>query len=239
MIEVRQYEYELPNSISLLWVCRQIRNEAQDIFYDSTLFRIGAPLPRFLNLRHPRDKTLKPMNNYIFPDFRLRLIRKLRIVIDLQNRRCGQILGRVTDLRYLQAMIGFTEVTIIFQDLYRYCELSWSLSDGHTTPVRALIESIPSTANVKFGVNITSNPGQAYLTLGRLYLNHVPGGDYVRRIAEKQGKLSESIVSHTRCPYGACLDGRRCVNSHERGPPRKSAWRKTTAWRKATAWLSW
>ena len=221
------------NATEILKVSRQFHDEAEDVFYNRTLFGIiASPYQEPAKLTYGVEG-LKPMPNDHIPVRVLRKIKRLLFVMHLRGPAYTRHGYRVADLRYLQAMENLKEIRIVFTN-----PKDLSYSHDHAAPIQAIVESVPPSARVRFGPNAPrsqndndcenvehypGSPGQNLAMAsndGRSVL-YTRVEEHISKIDERRGVLSGSKVDHSLCTYKNCIEGKRCVNSEMETPPPK------------------
>ena len=216
--------------IEVLKVSRQIHDEAEEAFYNHTLFGIIASPYQVPAKVSPGIEGLRSMPSGHIPLRILRRVRKLLFVMHLRGSAYIRYGYRVGDLRYLQAMENLRDIRIVFTSPK---SLSHSMA-----PIQAIVENVPPSARIRFGPYtprpLTNNaferlelyPGSPIRTAAingddawkSLY---VLVGEYASKIHERRGILSGSEFDHSFCCYKDCVEGKGCVNSELETPPPK------------------
>jgi hypothetical protein len=221
------------NRTDLLRVCRQIHNEAEDVFFDRTLFGIiASPYQEPARVSHGVEvhKALPPG---CIPASTLRRIRRVLFVMQLRGWTYAKVGYRVGDLRYLQAMTALREIRIVLT-----APSNVSVGAFNMAPIRAIMENVPISVRVRIGpqslesskddesetheegVDSSSQTAASKrVNVGRELYAYVQ--KHVNTLGERRGVLSGSTVDHSLCSFQNCVEGKSCVNSEMKTPPPK------------------
>lgn len=218
----------------LLRVCRQIHDEAEDAFFNRTLFGIiASPYQQPSRVSHGVEG-IRSMPNAFIPMSTLQRVRRVLLVMSLRGSAYARYGYRVGDLRWLQAMTNLRDVRLVFA-----APINLSLNDAHMAPIRAIVESVPSMARIQFGPQCQpsskdkgtkeheKNNGQSGQTanLGESDSRremYVFIRRYKETINDRKGILSGSTSDHGGCAFQKCAEGKDCANSTmETLPPKK------------------
>jgi hypothetical protein len=220
------------NRTDLLRVCRQIHHEAEDVFFDRTLFGIiASPYQEPARISHGID-VHKALPYGCIPTSTLRRIKKFLFVMHLRGWTYAQVGYRVGDLRYLQAMTALREIRIVLT-----APSNVSLGAFNMAPIRGIIESVPFSVRVRIGpqslesskddesethegVDSSSQTAASKrVNVGRELYAYVQ--KHVNTLGERRGVLSGSTVDHSLCSFQNCVEGKICTNSEMKTPPPK------------------
>jgi hypothetical protein len=221
------------NRTDLLRVCRQIHDEAEDAFFDRTLFGIiASPYQEPAKVSYGVEGP-KPLPFGCVPVSTLHRVRRLLFVMHLRGPAYARVGYRVGDLRYLQAMTALKEIRIVLT-----AATNVSLGALHMAPIRAIIESVPFSTRVRIGPqslqcskddeserveesgdSSRQTAASRRIEEGRTLYASVR--ELVNTFSERLGVLSASTVDHSLCSFHNCVEGKSCVNSEMETPPPK------------------
>ena len=232
-----RYYQRFRGPFGLLSVCQQMRKEAEEVFYDLTLFVIGSPIQRLLVRRDSYYKGADPMPNGIVPVLILRRIRHLLLITDLRGRPQSQPRFRVGDLRFLQSMTSLRDFRLVFTNPAAFFDYYYN----DPLPVRTVVESIPARTHIKLGCEPNTSCSEPYeeprdaifdlVTYRGVVPNELVINGYARvreaidKLAQRQGILSGSRVDHSFFANERCREGKDCTNSRIEKPRPRGRWR--------------
>ena len=220
------------NRTDLLRVCRQIHDEAEDAFFDCTLFGVIASPYQEPPKIHYGVEGPKALPYGCVPLSTLRRVRRLLFVMHLRGPAYTQVGYRVGDIRYLQALTALKEIRIVLT------ASNVAVESFHMAPIRAIMESVPFSTCVRIGPqslefskddgsdtheegadSSSKSAASGRSNVGSALHAHVQ--KYVNTISERRGVLSGSIVDHSFCSFQNCTEGKSCANSELETPPPK------------------